>query len=79
MDLFGGMEMAGNRGLVKGNKFRDLLEVVCALGLGSWGLLVEQRKHQDSGSCDALRFNLVDMATLVSSNAGDKFGIFLSV
>ena len=56
MDLFGGIEMAGQRGLVKGNKFRDLLEVVCASGLGSWGLLVEQGKHQDSGSCEALRF-----------------------
>ena len=42
MDLFGGMKMADKRGLVKGNKFRDLLEVICALGLGSWGLLVEQ-------------------------------------
>ena len=75
MVLFGGMEMAGRRGLVKGNKFRDLLEVVCALRLDSWGLLVEQGKHQDSGSCKALRFNLVDMATLVSSDAGNKFGI----
>ena len=78
MEVFGGMEMAGRRGLVKGNKFGDLLEVVCALGLGSWGLLVEQGKHQDSGSCEALRFNLVDMATLVSSDAGNKFGICLS-
>ena len=68
--------MANRRGLVKRNKFGDLLGVVCALGLGSWGLLVEPGKHQDSGSCEALRFNLVDMATLVSSNTGDEFGIF---
>ena len=71
--------MAGRRGLVKGNKFRDLLEVVCASGLGSWVLLVEQGKHQDSGSCEALRFNLVDMDTLESSKAGDEIEIFLSV
>ena len=68
--------MANKRGLVKRNKFGDLLGVVCALELGSWGLLVGQGKQQDSGSCEALRFNLVDMATLVSSNAGDEFGFF---
>ena len=76
IDLFGGMERAGKRGLVKGNKFRDLLEMFCVSRLGSGELLAEQGKHQDSGSCEALRFNLVDMATLFASNAGSKFGSF---
>ena len=39
---------------------------------------MEPGNRQDSGSCEALQFNLVDMVTLVSSNAGDEFGIFLS-
>ena len=70
--------MANRRGLVKRNKFGDLLGVVCALEVDSWELLVEQGKHQDSGSCEALRFDLVDIATLLSSDAGNEFGIFLS-
>ena len=71
--------MANRRGLVKKNKFGDLLGLVCALEVDSWGLLVEQGKHQDSGSCDALRFYLVDMSTLMSSDAGDEFGIFYQI
>ena len=32
--------------------------------------------HQDSGSCEASRFNLVGIATLGSSRAGDGFWDF---
>ena len=35
--------------------------------------------QKNSGSCEALRFKLVDMATVESSNAVDEIEIFLSV
>ena len=76
MDLLGGLRRADMRGLVKRNKFEDLLGVVCALEMASWEVLVEQGKHQDSGSCEALRFKLVDKATFGSSDAVDEIEIF---
>ena len=35
-------------------------------------------RQQDSGSCGALRFKLVDKATFGSSNAVDEIEFFLS-
>ena len=76
MDSLGGLKRADMRELVKRNKSEDLLGVVFVLEMASWGVLLEQGKHQDSGFCEALRFNLVGMATLMSSEAGDEIGIF---
>ena len=53
-----------------------LPEFFYGAGIGSWEFFNEPGRHQDSGSCEALRFNLMDMATLESSEAGDEIGIF---
>ena len=56
IDLLGGLGRADIRRLVNGNKFEDLHGFVCGAGINSWEVRVEQGKHQDSGSCEALQF-----------------------
>ena len=56
-----------------------LPEFILGAGIGSWEFFNEPGRHQDSGPCEALRFKLVGLATLESSNAGDEIEIFLSV
>ena len=57
--LLGRLRRADIRELVKRDRFGDLPEFILGAGIGSCEFCIEHGRHQDSGSCEALRFNVV--------------------